>query len=397
MRVREQLYWEHFGYAGALSISTFVLLGLMLRLRETKSTRAHLWAMVAFFTVTFLDNIDSIVFSDFFDVPDMFYGWYYILIPGFIIALYFYVRAMTEATPGLRRSDVVHVVPFLLSFLVLSPSLALPGAVRRGHDDPSVSDTHLWLADLGDSVFWSLWILWLVIYGGFSMRRLVLHKRRILALFSDLEGKTLRWLDGLVATIFALAMFVIVDEIRDLMELPSLRVGLVSMGFNIILPLSFGIFALRANPVLPEWTDTVLPAPSPPEGPQTDTPETPQRYSRSGLQQADIERLALRLEKRMAEGQIWRDHSLNLRSLAAQVSVPPIHLSEVLNTELGMTFYDYVNQCRIKDACDLLITTDSTILEISETVGFNAKSTFNTSFKKVTDQTPSQWRARHRP
>jgi AraC-like DNA-binding protein len=56
-----------------------------------------------------------------------------------------------------------------------------------------------------------------------------------------------------------------------------------------------------------------------------------------------------------------------------------------------------VNQCRIRDACDLLIHSNDTIIEISEAVGFNAKSTFNTSFKKITDQTPSQWRATHKP
>lgn len=157
-----------------------------------------------------------------------------------------------------------------------------------------------------------------------------------------------------------------------------------------ILPVSFGVFALRANPPLPGWSEEVLAAEAVPEGP-------PSRYARSGLQPEDIDRLADRLERRMADGRLWRDHGLNLRSLASAIAIPPIHLSEVLNTKLGMSFYDYVNQCRIRDACELLIHTDASIIEISETVGFNAKSTFNTSFKKVTDQTPSQWRTTHKP
>ena len=110
-----------------------------------------------------------------------------------------------------------------------------------------------------------------------------------------------------------------------------------------------------------------------------------------------MDRYAARLEKRMADGQLWRDHGLSLRGLASEIAIPPIHLSEVLNTKVGMSFYDYVNQCRVRDACDLLINSNDTIIEISEAVGFNAKSTFNTSFKKVTDQTPSQWRATHKP
>ena len=99
----------------------------------------------------------------------------------------------------------------------------------------------------------------------------------------------------------------------------------------------------------------------------------------------------------MTEDRLWRDHGLNLQSLASAIAISPIHLSEVLNTKLGLSFYDYVNQCRIRDACAMLIQTDASIIEISEAVGFNAKSTFNTSFRKVTDQTPSQWRATHKP
>ena len=212
-------------------------------------------------------------------------------------------------------------------------------------------------------------------------------------MFSDLEGKTLRWLDGLVATILILALVVIVDEIRLLMGAESLRTGVWGMLFDVVLPVAFGIFALRASPPLPGWSEQVLVDAAVSEVRE----EAPTRYARSGLGPKDIDRLAARLERRMVDGQLWRDHGLNLRALAAAIAVPPIHLSEVLNTRLGMSFYDYVNQCRIRDACALLIDTDDTIIEISETVGFNAKSTFNTSFKRVTDQTPSQWRATHRP
>jgi AraC-like DNA-binding protein len=64
-----------------------------------------------------------------------------------------------------------------------------------------------------------------------------------------------------------------------------------------------------------------------------------------------------------------------------------------LNDHLSVNFYDYVNGWRIKAACDALRTTDLTVVTISEDVGFNAKSTFNASFKKITGQTPRQYRA----
>lgn len=396
MEIHEKLYWEHLGLAGALAVSVFVLLGLLLRLRDAKPPRMHIWAMIAFFTVNICDGLSSIAYSDTFNGPPALYRWQDVIIPGFMVALYFYVRALTSAAPKLSRADLLHLVPFLAGFLCLVPALILPGEVRIGLAPGNISDGHRTLINAGETAFWFVWVIILIVYGTICIRRLILHKRNIRDVFSDLEGKTLRWLDGLVATILVIALIVISDEIGQLLGQRSARDGIWSLSFDVILSVSFGIFALRATPPLPEWTEAVLEtAPESEEPAPQDKPSA--RYARSGLTEADMDRYATRLEKRMAERKLWRDHGLNLRGLAAEISIAPIHLSEVLNTKIGMSFYDYVNQCRIRDACALLINTNDTIIEISEAVGFNAKSTFNTSFRKATDQTPSQWRATHKP
>lgn len=396
MEIRENLYWEHLGVAGALAVSAFVLLGLLLRLRDTDPPRTHIWAMIAFFAINICDGLNSFAYSDTFNGPPSLHRWNDVLIPGFMVALYFYVRALTSAAPQFFRGDLVHALPFLAGFLCLAPTLILPGDVRLGLASGDVSDGHGTLITTGETAFWIVWVITLIVYGAICIRRLILHKRNIRDVFSDLEGKTLRWLDGLVATILIIAAVVIIDEIRQLLEYRPLRDGIWSLLFDVALPVSFGIFALRSNPPLPVWTGAVFEdAPRQEEPVPQNKPSS--RYARSGLTDIDMDRLAARLEKRMAAGQLWRNHGLNLRSLAAEISIPPIHLSEVLNTKVGMSFYDYVNQCRIRDACDLLIHSNDTIIEISEAVGFNAKSTFNTGFKKVTDQTPSQWRATHKP
>ena len=396
MEIRKTLYWEHLGVAGALAVSVFVLLGLLLRLRDTDPPRMHIWAMIAFFTVNICDGLSSFAYSDTFNGPAALYRWNDVIIPGFMVALYFHVRALTSTSPKLVRADLVHLLPFLAGLVCLAPTLVLPGEVRLGLAPADVTEGHRALINTGETAFWIVWVITLTVYGAICIRRLVLHQRNIRDVFSDLEGKTLRWLDALVATILIIALFVIIDEIGQIAGHRPLRDGIWSLFFDVIMPVSFGIFALRANPPLPEWTGAVLEAAPVPSAPALqDKPAS--RYARSGLTEADMDRYAARLETRMADGQLWRDHGLNLRGLASEVSIPPIHLSEVLNTKVGMSFYEYVNQCRIRDACDLLINTNDTIIEISEAVGFNAKSTFNTSFKKVTDQTPSQWRATHKP
>jgi AraC-like DNA-binding protein len=397
MSIHERLYWEHLGVAAALAISLFVIAGLFLRLRETSGPKMHIWAMLAFFAVNTSDALNSFAYSSAFSATNTFFRWNDVLIPGFMVSLYFYVRALTSSDPKLVRSDLFHALPFVAALVCLSPALLLPGDVRRGVVAGDIPDWHQQLVQTGDNAFWILWIITLVVYGGLCIRRLMAHKHNIRDVFSDLEGKTLRWLDGLVATILILALIVIVDEIRILSGQPSIRDGMASLLYDVVLAGSFGIFALRAVPPLPQWSEDIVEHARPVPEHKTSRKDTNKPYARSGLQQDDIARFAARLEKRMADGQLWRKHALNLQGLASEVAVSPIHLSEVLNTKIGMSFYDYVNQCRIRDACELLIQTDMSVIEISETVGFNSKSTFNTSFKKITDQTPSQWRAFHKP
>jgi len=55
---------------------------------------------------------------------------------------------------------------------------------------------------------------------------------------------------------------------------------------------------------------------------------------------------------------------------------------------MHMTISDYLMEFRVSRAVELLESTDLTISEISETVGFNSQSYFIASFKKKTRLSP---------
>ncbi len=87
--------------------------------------------------------------------------------------------------------------------------------------------------------------------------------------------------------------------------------------------------------------------------------------------------------------------SFSLPGLAKRLAVSPHHLSQILNEKLGQSFFDYTAIYRIKEAQQLLVSPEHAhikIEEIAEMVGYNSKSAFNTSFKKIVGQTPSQFR-----
>lgn len=61
----------------------------------------------------------------------------------------------------------------------------------------------------------------------------------------------------------------------------------------------------------------------------------------------------------------------------------------------GSTFVEYLNTYRLKKACELLLSTNLTVLEISGTVGFDNHSYFIRIFKRQYGITPKKYRRLH--
>ncbi|MBC7935667.1 MAG: AraC family transcriptional regulator [Rhizobacter sp.] len=80
--------------------------------------------------------------------------------------------------------------------------------------------------------------------------------------------------------------------------------------------------------------------------------------------------------------------------LSTQLSCTVHFLSKIINEQFGKNFFDYINAYRVGYFIQLAQKPASdqyTILSLAFESGFNSKSTFNHSFKKMTDKTPSQY------
>ena len=62
---------------------------------------------------------------------------------------------------------------------------------------------------------------------------------------------------------------------------------------------------------------------------------------------------------------------------------------------MGVSFTTYLCDFRLNIAARLLVTTDDSILSISERTGFNNLSYFNRLFKKAYEMTPVQFRRKY--
>lgn len=101
------------------------------------------------------------------------------------------------------------------------------------------------------------------------------------------------------------------------------------------------------------------------------------------------------VKKHVIENEPYLEPSLTIQELAKQVSIPVRDLSVLINHHMNQHFFDFVNEFRIEKAMQILKDTSKskhTVLEILYEVGFNSKSSFNTAFKKHTNQTPTEFR-----
>lgn len=86
------------------------------------------------------------------------------------------------------------------------------------------------------------------------------------------------------------------------------------------------------------------------------------------------------------------DSGLTLEAMAQALQTSPAYLSRMIKQELGTTFNSYLTQLRIRRASRLLISTELTVAEIAEQVGYETQHYFSTAFKRATGLSPLQYR-----
>ena len=121
--------------------------------------------------------------------------------------------------------------------------------------------------------------------------------------------------------------------------------------------------------------------------------EEEERRMRRQLQ--DKEQLLSRIQEVMENTDEIFSPEFSLERLAMLSDSKSKYVSQVINEYYEQNFNNFLNSFRIKEACKRMGDLDNygnyTIEAISESVGFKSRSTFVTSFKRITGLTPSQY------
>lgn len=113
----------------------------------------------------------------------------------------------------------------------------------------------------------------------------------------------------------------------------------------------------------------------------------------SQISKLDHGLLRKQLQDLFENEKIYREEKLSLRELSERMSLSSHQLSEFLNSEIKLSFYQYTNFYRVKEAKEKIEKEpERSLLAIAYDVGFGSKSTFNEAFKKETGTTPREYR-----
>ncbi|WP_266363755.1 helix-turn-helix domain-containing protein [Tellurirhabdus rosea] len=165
--------------------------------------------------------------------------------------------------------------------------------------------------------------------------------------------------------------------------------------FKVQQPESVGIFE-ETVPMVPD---------APPVPPQPErTPDRPEpalqpamaatTALRSEEPLEDLQPLMQQVEGYMKRYKPYTNPSLTIHELSTKLKMQPHVLSKVINEGFEKNFFDFINFYRVeelKKRMDDPQFRNFTLLSLAYEAGFNSKTAFNRAFKKITQQTPSEY------
>lgn len=96
--------------------------------------------------------------------------------------------------------------------------------------------------------------------------------------------------------------------------------------------------------------------------------------------------------------QYTKEHFSNtilLTEMATLVNMSVSNFCKYFKKQTNRTYYSYLTEIRIKEACKLLLNREYRISEIAYDIGFQNVISFNRTFRKFTNLSPSQYRDKY--
>lgn len=224
------------------------------------------------------------------------------------------------------------------------------------------------------------------IYFTLSAWRLIRFKKNMKHLFSNTEKIQFNWLLFLIIGMLFIWLFVLFTNNDNLISI-SATIFVFLMGY-------FGITQVN---VFNGENVFFFSSPQIPNGAKTeafDESSYDDKYRNSLMSKEEALHIHKLLRQIIKTERPYLNPELTLGQLAKLLKIHPNKLSEVINTIEAKTFYDLINELRIKEFLRQVVIPENkrfTFMSLAYDCGFNSKASFNRNFKKYSGTTPSQF------
>ncbi len=306
----------------------------------------------------------------------------------FTIAPLFYMVVVYFVSPDrkFKKLDLLHFTPFLLFLPIAILLFLMDPKTKLGLVENETTELN------SDDTIGMLIVLLLILMGFtymfFAFRKIKKHQKNIKLFASSVETINLDWLKYLLL-IFGAVLLLWLNEV---VFKPDNFKHLSSIGYLLCIYV-MAYFTSQQVEIFPYSTTEV-------DGIQEIIQENEQaaqkvdfvKQKRFSDTQMDIYKTQLlhflEVEK------VFIDDTLNLPKLATKMSLSVNDLSYLINEGFGANFFQLINKYRVEEAKKLLLSPKYdhlNILGLAFESGFGSKSTFNSTFKKMTGLSPSEF------
>ena len=90
------------------------------------------------------------------------------------------------------------------------------------------------------------------------------------------------------------------------------------------------------------------------------------------------------------------DADVSLSALASEAGLSRFHFCRAFKDSTGLSPHAWLRQHRLEQAMSMLRDTDDSIVSVAAALGYSSQTAFAAAFRKLTGETPSDWRRRMR-
>ena len=295
---------------------------------------------------------------------------------------YLYTAFVSKKMERFRKIDFLHFIPTIVVY-----TLSIPVYLYSGDEKiVFVNNMMHGIQPPQFAVFAVMIPVQGLIYTFFTIKTVRNYDRNIRNAFSNIDLVNLNWLKHItIAMIIIWSIVAILYIMSYAMEFRTGMDGLLIQLSISILIYSIGYKGLQQPEIFLN-----------PSAVSIETPQS-EKYKRSGLSDDIADEVKQKLKTVMASEKLYLDNELTLQKLADRMKVSSHNLSEVINSKLNLSYYDFINYHRVEEFKNRIMDPANekyNMLSVAFDSGFKSKGTFNSIFKKFTGMTPSEYKAK---